>query len=72
MEHEFDTASKACILNWVNEKTKIGFLGKELSPDEIMEVFKKTPGSESPFMLLDYKCAQRGNTVKVNAAIQNR
>lgn len=52
-------------------KQKSDSLGKELSPDEIMEVFRKNYLEvKAPYVLLDYNVISDGNTVKVNAVIQ--
>lgn len=52
-------------------KQKSDALGKELSPDEIMEVFRENYLEvKAPYVLLDYSVVSDGDTVKVNAVIQ--
>lgn len=73
MEHEFGYRLPKAMHPEFGKmiKQKSDFLGKELSPDEIMEVFKENYLEvKSPFMLLDYNVHSDGNTVKVNAAIR--
>jgi 2-isopropylmalate synthase len=53
-------------------KQKSDTLGKELSPDEIMQTFKENYLEiKAPFVLLDYSVQSDSNTVKVNATIQS-
>jgi 2-isopropylmalate synthase len=52
-------------------KQKSDALGKELSPDEIIEVFRENYLEvKAPYALLDYNVTSDGDTVKVNAVIQ--
>ncbi len=53
-------------------KKKSDALGEELTPNDIMQIFKESYLEvRAPYVLLDYSVQSDGNTVKVDAVIQS-